>query len=269
MNVLYDKPLSLLDTFLDQYSKIDSIDIEQAKAEIKARSFFEPLTEAWYSRLREEGIEAAYEVYDYGKYYQDVWVCFQEYSRRYLRDLQKPKMPNGQSFVELVSDAKSIVDIGCGISYSTIALKQTFPGANVYGLNLPGTKQWKFGTARGDEYGFSLVATHEQVQALEPSGIDIVFASEYFEHIIRPLEEIENLCAKWSPKYFVIANAFNTWSIGHFEEYEVEQINGEIVMIDQSKMSRMFNNHLRSLGYTMLKTDLFNNKPNIWKRNDV
>jgi len=36
--------------------------------------------------------------------------------------------------------------------------------------------------------------------------------------------------------------------------------------VDQSKISRVFNNKLRELGYNQVKTGLFNNKPTLWKR---
>ena len=100
----------------------------------------------------------------------------------------------------------------------------------------------------------------EDVAEIPEKG-GLVFASEYFEHFLDPIMHVEHIVEHIDPKYFVIANAFNTWSIGHFEIYENH---GEPV--PQNKISRMFNNKLRELGYSQVKTGLFNNKPTLWKK---
>jgi hypothetical protein len=87
--------------------------------------------------------------------------------------------------------------------------------------------------------------------------IDVVFASEYFEHIQNPIDHLNELIVMYAPKYFIICNAFNTRSIGHFNYYERGTI-------EEEKISKIFNNKLKSYGYEKIKTTLFNNKPNVW-----
>jgi hypothetical protein len=94
-----------------------------------------------------------------------------------------------------------------------------------------------------------------------PQTGGLVFASEYFEHFQDPIKHVDHIVDAIEPKYFVIANAFNTHSIGHFETYENYGIK-----VPQDKISRMFNNKLRELGYSQVKTGLFNNKPTLWKK---
>lgn len=260
MNAILDKsPTEIKAEFAENYAKLFGLDQSKVVAEIKANAVFKPLTELWYQHLDNNDINSAYSVYDAENYYVDIIHCFLGYSRRYLRDLYKPKMPNGESFVDMTKNAKCVVDIGCGVSYSTAALKYMYPDADVYGINLKDTKQWKFCEDMGRKHNFSMI---EHVKEL-PTEIDVLFASEYFEHILDPITHIQELCDISKPKYLVIANAFNTWSIGHFSTYNVKND-----LIPQEKASKMFNDELRTLGYTKLKTSLFNNKPNIWKRND-
>ena len=108
-------------------------------------------------------------------------------------------------------------------------------------------------------YGFEMIESVAEIK----KQVDVVFASEYFEHFYDPIDHAAFIIENISPKYFVIANAFNTESIGHFIKYKAYNN-----VVDQSLISNLFNKSLRNMGYTKLKTTLFNNKPNIWKRND-
>ena len=222
-------------------------------------AFFKELTERWYHLLDSKGLEEAYSVYGDPYYFVDVIHCFLNYSRQYLRSLRQPSMPDGRSFLKTTEDAKVIVDIGCGIGYSTIALKEYYPNAKVYGINLRDTDQWKFCAAMGEKHGFEMVGDITEI----PERVDVVFASEYFEHICDPITHVQDIVTAANPKYFVIANAFNTWSIGHFLNYSVRRPLG-VQEIPQGKISRAFNDELRVLGYDKLKTTFYNQKPNIW-----
>ena len=224
-------------------------------------AFFKELTERWYHLLDSKGLEEAYSVYGDPYYFVDVIHCFLNYSRQYLRSLRQPSMPDGRSFLKTTEDAKVIVDIGCGIGYSTIALKEYYPNAKVYGINLRDTDQWKFCAAMGEKHGFEMVGDITEI----PERVDVVFASEYFEHICDPITHVQDIVAAANPKYFVIANAFNTWSIGHFLNYSVRRPLG-VQEIPQGKISRAFNDELRVLGYDKLKTTFYNQKPNIWHK---
>lgn len=256
--ILSEKPKELVEDFYGKY--LSFIDENKEDLNFNNQEVFQSLTEQWYRDLENHGIDKAYEVYGDKNYFVDIIHCFTGYSRTYLRALYKPKMPDGTSFVETVKDAKCIVDTGCGVSYSTIALKQMFPDAEVFATNLRGTPQWEFCSTMADKYGFTMI---EDVSEIKGKEVDFTFSSEYYEHFLDPMEHVKHVVDNINPKYMVIANAFNTWSIGHFEEYVVD---GET--IDQKQISRKWNVYVKELGYEKLKTKFFNNKPNIWKRND-
>ena len=93
--------------------------------------------------------------------------------------------------------------------------------------------------------------------------VDMIFASEYFEHFDRPMEHMKHVFDHIKPRYLVLANAFNTWSIGHFRMY----FHGD-QKIHESKISDVFNNYLKGLGYEKIKTDYFNDRPSVWKLNE-
>jgi 2-polyprenyl-3-methyl-5-hydroxy-6-metoxy-1,4-benzoquinol methylase len=244
MNILDEKPRVLMHQFVDDYCSMFDVKKDLALQYIKTQEKFTEMTDDWYRLLNQVGFEA-YEVYNYDYYFTDLWTCFANYSRGYLRNVRK----------QLQFDEKYtiIADLGCGVALTTSALKQTYPNSYVIGTNIPDTKQWKFAQHMSSKYGFDL-------QPELRGQVDVVFASEYFEHIHTPLEHLDELVQNAKPKYFIIANAFNTRSIGHFETYFH---NG--VKIDQSLISKLFNNRLRSHGYIKEKMPFFNNKPNVWR----
>lgn len=258
MNPLTDKPSVLLQHYLADYKSLFDIDEKLALSYIKSNEHFGRLTEEWYTQLSANDLDAAYRVYNDDYYFTDIWNCFVQYSRRYLRDINRPCFPDKTSFVQRTSDAKVILDVGCGIGYTTSILTQLYPNAKVFGTNLKGTKQWRFCEMMASRFGFQMIESSSDVG----ENVDVVFASEYFEHFYEPIEHLNSIVHAVAPKNFVIGNAFNTWSIGHFKEYRVND-----KAVDQSKIGRMFNTSLQNLGYKRLRTTLFNNKPNIWQKN--
>lgn len=254
---LLEKPSILFDKFLDDYQTFFKIDRTDAKRMMRDGSLFKRLTEEWYNQLEQNNLTEAFKVYDDDYYFVDIFNCFAWYSRNYIKRLIKPSMPNGQSIYDLLKNAESFVDIGCGISYSTCTLKTLLPNAKAYGINLKNTKQWKLCEIMAKRHDFSLIESIHNIN----HNVDFVFASEYFEHIYNPTAHVKEIIDAVSPKYFIIANAFNTWSIGHFKEYEYE---GNIV--DQSKISKIFNTFLMKNGYQKLECKMWNNKPVIWSR---
>jgi len=254
------KGKKLLDTFIADYKNICNVDddfLEQTKEYIKTNERFDYLTELWYERLDNDDLDGAYEVYSDEHYLTDQFNCFRVYARNYLRALSKSTKLIPQPLTEFTDDATSIVDVGNGIGYSTAILSQLYPGKITYGTNLKDTDQWKFASEMARRYTFNMV---EDVAEIPEKG-GLVFASEYFEHFLDPIMHVEHIVEHIDPKYFVIANAFNTWSIGHFEVYKNHDM-----YVPQNKISRMFNNKLRELGYNQVKTGLFNNKPTLWKK---
>jgi 2-polyprenyl-3-methyl-5-hydroxy-6-metoxy-1,4-benzoquinol methylase len=254
---LTEKPAVLFDKFLDDYQMLFDIDRNEAKRIMKDGSLFKKLTEKWYDRLEQNNLTEAFEVYDDEYYFVDIFNCFSTYSRNYIKRLLKPSMADDKSIYDLLKNSQSFVDIGCGISYSTCALKTLLPNTKAYGINLKNTKQWKLCEVMAKRHDFNLIESVHHIN----HNVDFVFASEYFEHIYNPTAHVREIMDVISPKYFIIANAFNTWSIGHFTEYEHA---GNIV--DQSKMSKIFNQFMINNGYKKVDCKMWNNKPVIWSR---
>ncbi len=264
--MLAEKPNVLMHKFIDDYIKLfPNISKEASLHYIKSNQRFDELTDLWYQYLHEGDIDGAYSVYNDDYYFTDMWNCFKIYSRRYLRDVYRPCLLNGRSILEETSPASCVLDIGCGVGYTTAALTGMYPNADVYGLNLRGTKQWDFCERMAIDYKFKLI---DSINAI-PTNVDVLFASEYFEHILEPIEHLTEIVQKLNPKYFIIANAFNTRAIGHFISYQTSLTTLEgtnKVSVDQKLISKMFNKNIKNLGYERVKTSLFNNRPSVWRK---
>ena len=109
-------------------------------------------------------------------------------------------------------------------------------------------------TELGNEHNFKIISDHRM-------RADLVFASEYFEHFHNPIEHLIDVIQNCQPKYFIIANTFNSKAIGHFNDYVYQDkiYPGKI-------MSKMFNDVLRQNGYEQVETNCWNNRPTYWKK---
>jgi len=235
-------PITLAETILKNY-------ISFHKGNKNAGEFCKPLLNLehkWYFSNCKD-----FSIYSNAFYFLDTWFCFLTYSRKYLS--QVAKMSPALTAYPRLNNINSVLDLGCGVSYTTAILKQMYPNADVTGTNMRGTEQWTFNTWMAKEYAFNM---KPDVKGLPQQ--DLVFASEYFEHIRNPLEHLEDVL-NLHPKVLIIANAFNTRAMGHFENYE----HGNTV-IDQSKMQRLFVRLMRDSGYEMTKTKFWNNRPQVW-----
>jgi SAM-dependent methyltransferase len=272
-NFIFDlAPKDLLEDFLDTYASLQSIDKEVAREQIKLlKKYYKgnkdlrdelvelvSLENQWYNALDKGEID--YSVYDDDYYFTDIWSCWCIYSREYMRAIKKHNSLNETTslYDGKFKDSKVIVDLGCGVGYTTISFKQIFPDATVYGTNLEDTKQYSFCEKNSKEHGFKLVNSIDKVK----EQVDILFASEYFEHIHNPIEHANDIIEKVNPKFFFLANAFNTRSVGHFREYLHEGST-----IDQKDISKLFNDNMVYNGYSKVKTKLWNNRPTLWERN--
>tara|TARA_R100000995_G_C3479228_1_gene122836 strand:- start:1167 stop:1985 length:819 start_codon:yes stop_codon:yes gene_type:complete len=258
------KPKELLTEFLEDYNSLHKINIEKSKELIKQAIFYyqkkikipryvKQLEDKWYNTFD-------YTIYDDQYYFTDLWACWNLYSRQYVLSIQKDK----KIFEFLKQNIKSIVDLGCGIGYSTAMLKQMFPVFDVYGTNLPTTKQYNFCCEMGKTYKFQVT---DNVQNINKK-IDLIFASEYFEHIETPTDHIKKIIETLEPKCLFLANSFNTKSVGHFIKYK-QQNNLSTEIYDQSLASRKFNKFLRNLDYVSVKTTLWNNRPRLWIKSNI
>ena len=258
------KPSQILKQFFEDFEidECDQIEIQKIRAGLgeldggKYAPKYNRLIKKWYESL-EKGIPD-YSVYEEEAYFFDLIVCFLDYSRNYLRTITNPKSFDGtSSLLNYFGKLDVVVDLGCGMGYTTAFLKKIFPKAEIFGTNIKQSPQYNFANLLGKKMGFSVV---ENVSSLNNS-VDLIFASEYFEHFERPMEHLEEVIENSKPKYLFIANSFNTRAIGHFEEYK----HGNEI-IPQNKISRRFNKHLKDLGYEQIKTKIFNGKPTLWKK---
>ena len=203
----------------------------------------------WYESLERGAPD--YGVYSEPLFLSDIWACWKLYSRKYVQAVRTINLSVG-----------SVVDLGCGFGYTTAALKELYPSADVFGTNFEDCPQWKFASALGKERGLSLAP---DVQKLNRQ-IDLVFASEYFEHIESPVGHLHGVLDVCRPKYLVLANAFGTISVGHFVKYKYRDSLGLDGAIDGKHIGKVFNQALRSTGYARVKTGFWNDRPAVWQK---
>lgn len=211
----------------------------------------------WYASV--DAGAPDWSVYAGDAYLAEAWVCWKIYSRKYLHELSKPG-----GFLARLPVLSSIVDLGCGLGYTTAVLRELFPMArSVVGTNLPDTKQWAFATRLGKEYGFSLRSS-----LLGIGGVDLVFASEYFEHFEEPLRHLRDVLTQLRPKILITANTFTGRSVGHFNRYLCPDTDQSPVMFAGRDVSHRFNRMLRESGYAQVPVKHWNNRPTVWHRGE-
>jgi SAM-dependent methyltransferase len=266
--ILSEKPGVAIETFLvrckrlgldtNKMKSIATRSIEYYMGDKKKRGALrisQRLENEWYESLKTG--KPYWGVYGTDYYVADLWACWVVYSRRYLLSiLSKNSMPDGSMVYKTFGEVNSIADLGCGIGYTTAALKQIFPQAHVIGTNFPDIPQTNFAINLGNQYGFNVVPEISHIN----NKVDLLLASEYFEHIPAPIDHLIEVIDTLRPKNMLIANAFTARSIGHFPQY---MVNGQ--MVDGKATSRLFNNELRNRGYEKVKTKLWNNRPSYWK----
>jgi SAM-dependent methyltransferase len=209
----------------------------------------------WYQSLTTG--KPAWDVYLTDYYLAELWACWPVYSRKYLSIIQKRNSLIDRSIVDDLRGTKRVLDLGCGLGYTSSSLAGIFPQAEVYATEMQGSNQWRFAKMMSEIYGFTVIESAKNLD----SGIDLVFASEYFEHHPQPIDHLREVLRCANPSAMLIANAFGTKAIGHFDFY---QVNGE--SIDGKQTSKLFNAELRRHGFQKIKTKLWNSRPAYWKR---
>jgi SAM-dependent methyltransferase len=210
------------------------------------------LEKKWYKSLG--SARPDYSVYADPYYFVEVWACWVTYSRKYLRNICSSGSLGSGSIKDDLCPVNSIMDLGCGPGYTTLALKQIFPDADVYGSNIRGTSQFKMAAALGKCNNFHIVGTYKN------HSVDLVFASEYFEHIQNPVSHLIDVLKSCEPKYLLIANTFTSPAIGHFYSYTHDG-----GWYTGKQISSMFNEALKYYGYRKIKTGCWNGRPAYWK----
>lgn len=211
------------------------------------------LERRWYASLAAG--QPDFDVYSEVPYLSDTWACWMTYSRRYLREVETPTRYPPLGISGAVGTPQTVLDLGCGFGYSTLALKQMFPDARVVGTNVAGTPQTRIANRLGAEHGFEVV---DSPNVLDEA--DLVFASEYFEHWQRPVDHLHDVLAL-KPSALLVANTFGPHSIGHFDAYEVGG-----ATVDPKRAARCFASALVDAGYEKVKTGVWNNRPTYWRK---
>jgi SAM-dependent methyltransferase len=262
MSILDRIRKSDLREYLEACSKVSSINVDKAyettlrciQAHDEGNSDTANLREItelktkWYASLAYGAPD--YSVYENPYYFCEVWICWIKYSRGYLKAIERDKQQYG--------NPARILDLGCGFGYTTAALKEIFPAAEVIGTNVVNSSQWALAESLGRQYGFTLIDEAGTIQ----NSFDLIFASEYFEHFEEPIRHLRAVLKYFDPTYLVVANTFSGEAIGHFTEYRD--------LDDQYKtggeMSRLFNATLSEYGYKQKETTYWNNRPTVWHR---
>lgn len=210
------------------------------------------LERRWYASLPVPD----YTVYEHHDYIAELWGCWVIYSRKYLKNFQKDNsFTRTRSILSVLENPKTVLDLGCGFGHTAAAWKELIPDANVIGTNVPDTLQMSVAESMGNDYGFTMMETPPE------TNVDVVFASEYFEHIENPIAHLRMLVARCNPRLLLVANAFGQNAIGHFVDYEVghKHYHGK-------HMSRVFTFAMNKLGYVRVNTRLWNQRPALWAR---
>jgi SAM-dependent methyltransferase len=213
------------------------------------------LERRWYESLKRGAPD--YAVYDTDYYLGELWACWVVYSRKYLREVTKTRSLPPSGVASSLGKVSAVVDLGCGFGYTTAALAEIFSGAKVVGTNIDGTVQAKLAKLVGRRKGFELASGPEDVNLTA----DLVFASEYFEHVPAPVDHLADVIRSLKPRAMLVANAFGTRAIGHFDEYDVRG-----ATVQAKDVSKMFDREMRRSGYSKVKTKMWNNRPTFWKR---
>ena len=202
-----------------------------------------PLEARWYASLDDR---PDYEVYDADEYAIELWFGWIEYSRGYVRDLGR-LVDRG-----ILVNVESVADLGCGAALTTVALCDVWPLARVIGTNVS-ERQLNVGRRLAAQAGF-------EIETALMERVDLVFASEYFEHFREPVAHLDDVLDDGRPRYVVTASSFTARAIGHFPSYCVDgrEIAGR-------ETARLFNRRLRDRGYEPVLTGFWNNKPAVWR----
>jgi 2-polyprenyl-3-methyl-5-hydroxy-6-metoxy-1,4-benzoquinol methylase len=232
--------------------------IRYVRTKHEDRRWLEPmqaLQARWYASL-DRG-DPDYGVYADPDYLPDLWSCWIVYSRGYLRGLRTPQKDGRASVLEQLRGTRAIADIGCGFGYTSAALAELFPSAAVHSFDISGSPQFAIAATIAPQRRFAM---HDTLSAIGP--VDVVFASEYFEHHQSPIAHVRDVVATLRPRALLIANTFGSRSIGHFDCYL--DVDGSL--LDGKQTARAFARELRALGYEHTKTDAWNQRPMFWQR---
>lgn len=269
MSYLHGNSQQMFDSYLGLCTTVPSADIDRihdiATTTIKylqaskhKRQFLrlnQELEHRWYAALERGAID--WTVYRDPDYLAELWACWSVYSRQALKAVAHPRSLETKSVLDDIGPVQRVVDMGCGIGYSTASLRELYPDADVIGFDLSDSPQFGIASLVAGREGFRMVSSIDEV----PQPVDLLLASEYFEHIPAPIEHLIEVINTLQPRAMLTANAFTAIAIGHFPSYLVD---GK--RVPGRDTSRAFAKAMREHGYTKVKTKLWNNRPAYWRR---
>jgi len=220
--------------------------------------YYRKLLDRWYFSIDKRSTEPDYNVYLDILLLPEIWVCWILFSRNYIRYLNV-KISNGKILKDNFGNVNRILDIGNGIGYSTAALKEMFPKAEVLGYNIKNSFQDKICKLVAKDYNFKMKYNLKNI-----GKVDLLFASEYFEHFEEPIKHLDEVLKFTNPENIIVANSFGTEAIGHFKMYKFDKL-----YFKGSIISRYFNRFLCSRRYIKQVTNCWNNRPQYWKKSNI
>ena len=254
MKVLDLIKLNDFESFLKDFQDFDNSEklpiteiLEDVKLENKCLA--DKYTKVWYDSIKENYDNPAYWIYGEPLYLGEVLFCWKKYSRMYVKMLKKLELKN----------INKILDLGCGIGFTTVALSEQY-NCDVFGTNIPNTLQYKINEFVVKKYGSDKCHIVDSNLGA-PGKFDLIFASEFFEHITNPVELLEDILKTYKPNYFVFANSFKPKNIGHFNSYYYNN-----VLMDSISTSRLFSKTLKKFGYKKVETGFYNGRPAVWEK---
>ena len=168
--------------------------------------------------------------------------CYKKYSRNSVKRLSEA-LPK--------KEIKSILDFGAGLGLTSLQLAEEYPNAKVSYYNYPGSLQDRFFLSiKDDKVEYLKKLTGEY---------DVIFCSELFEHIEKPIDLLKKLMLRCK-KYFCVSNAFGTKSYGHYDAYIVDDH-----VVKPRKTSKIFNETMREQ-FKDSKIRSWNGRPRLFKR---
>lgn len=253
MNIFDLISLKDFELFLKDFQKtqMNKLPIDEILNDVKCENkiLSEKFMNTWYDSIKDDYSNPAYWIYGEPLYLGEVLFCWKKYSRTYIKLLRKLNLKN----------INKILDLGCGIGFTTLALSEQY-NCDVFGTNIKDTLQYDINKFVINKYGTekchiidSNFGTNEK--------IDLIFASEFFEHIINPIELLKDILNFYKPRYFIFANSFKPKNIGHFNNY---LNNGEL--IDPKKTSYLFSKMLKDNGYKRVDTHFYNDRPCVYEK---
>lgn len=206
------------------------------------------IEQRWYNSIKQGNPD--FDVYNTPWYIAECFACWKVYSRKYLRNCEV------SGVFDIITTVNNVLDLGCGVGITTATLADRFPNAEIIGTNILFSMQYNIAKIFGQHFNFKVM------EDIPEKRVDIVFASEFFEHLKVPTFYLQYILMKADPKILIVANTFGSPAIGHFPTY----LTHEGPTQSGRETARDFTSMLRYYGYKNLDCHFWNNRPQVWSK---